>query len=44
MDYMFIGCEKLTSLNLPNFIASNAVNIENMFDGCKSLKLKIFLI
>ena len=38
MDYMFSGCESLTSLDLSNFDTKNVINMSHMFSGCCSLK------
>ena len=36
-NYMFFGCNKLTSLNLSNFNTNNVEDMRNMFSGCSSL-------
>ena len=35
---MFYGCFSLKELNLSNFKASNATNMNSMFYGCSKLK------
>ena len=37
--YMFIGCIKLTSLNLSTWDVSNGTSFESMFCGCEKLTL-----
>ena len=38
MQSMFMGCKKLTTLNLSNFDTSNVKNMSTMFSGCSGLK------
>lgn len=35
--HMFLGCDSLTSLDLPSFNTSNVTNMEGMFSYCDSL-------
>ena len=35
---MFKGCSDIIEIDFYNFISSNIQNIDNMFDGCTSLK------
>ena len=37
MNYMFLNCKKLTSLDLSNFNISDVTNISSMFLNCKNL-------
>ena len=37
MNYMFIGCSKLTSLDLSDFDTSNVTSMDSMFNGCSGL-------
>ena len=37
MDFMFDGCESLTSLDVSNFDTSNVTSMGSMFYGCESL-------
>ena len=37
MGHMFVGCNKITSLDLSNFNTSNVTNMNMMFSGCRSL-------
>ena len=39
---MFGNCKSLMELDLSNFDVNKCINIENMFEGCKSLKKLIF--
>ena len=37
MNYMFMNCKKLTSLDLSHFNTANVENMRDMFDGCNEL-------
>ena len=37
MNYMFLNCKKLTSLDLSNFNTSNVTDMYAMFNGCSNL-------
>ena len=37
MNYMFLNCKKLTSLDLSNFNTSNVTYMYSMFNGCSNL-------
>ena len=38
MNFMFSGCESLTSIDLTKFNTKKVTNMIQMFSGCKSLK------
>ena len=37
MNYMFLNCKKLTSLDLSNFNTSKVIDMSSMFSKCSSL-------
>ena len=37
MTYMFLGCKKLTSLNITNFDTSKVADMNSMFKQCEKL-------
>jgi len=40
MSLMFRDCKSLTNINLSNFDTQNVKYMDNMFNGCNSLKKK----
>ena len=44
MGSMFSLCDSLTSLNLSNFNSQNVIKIDEMFNGCTSLKKESVIV